>query len=197
MRVEIRPPCPLHLFGEESIKYRLSSVGVWVVVKKRGVPNKYLAVRQADQPDKPWGIPAGKISDSDLEFQDVAIRELREETGLVVNRKELIYLNYAWNKSEDKDHLLYWTTVDISTFDLGNSTQKLDGTIIFPPPRGVDRREISQLALIPLSLAFEENILNRNPYHFKENYRGLIALRSMGLMEGRFYFERDPYLFDD
>ena len=195
MKVEIRPPCPLEMFGEERIEFNLSSVAVWVIVMQNDTPAYYLAVQQAEKPGMPWGVPAGKVSESDNTISDVGIRELREETGLEVDPDEMSYLHWSWEYyGADRGHLIYGVMVDIDRFVLDNPRRLDDGTVLFDPPSQVNRREIRQLALIPLELTFRPNILNRNAYHPQETYRGLIALRSRGVIDGSFGFENDPGL---
>ena len=87
---------PLERFGEERVTYKLSSVGVWIIVSEEGSPKYYMAVQQADEPGLPWGIPAGKVSDVDQGFRSVGMREVQEETGMELNRDELRYLHWGW-----------------------------------------------------------------------------------------------------
>ncbi|QQS39420.1 NUDIX domain-containing protein [Candidatus Woesebacteria bacterium] len=198
MRVEIEPPCPLLHFGVESVTFELSSVAVWVIVYKEGVPAYFLTVQQADKPGNPWGVPAGKVIKSDNTPQEAGVRELREETGIIVQTDDLRYLTWSWEHPDAKSgHLMYGVEIDISQLDT-KEPQVLDGgTIIFEPPASVDKQEISFLALVPVELAFKPNVLNDKPYHFQETYRGLASLRRVGIISGNYGFEKDPYLFDD
>ena len=195
MIVEIAPPYPLERFGEERVTYKLSSVGVWIIVSEEGSPKYYMAVQQADEPGLPWGIPAGKVSDVDQGFRSVGMREVQEETGLELNRDELRYLHWGWkHDGAETGYLIYAAEVDIGRIK-GNRVQCLeDGTILYSPPADVNRQEISLLALIPLELAFQHNLLNDHTYHAAETYRGLTALRAAGYINGSFKFEEDPGL---
>lgn len=193
MFVEIRPPMwyPFHDKEDEKIRFRLASVGVWVIVG-----NKYfLVVQQADKTDMPWGIPSGRVAEGDVVFKEIARRELKEETGLELKEGELKYLIFAYSRTKrGNGHLLYFAQISMNRISINSFCQDSDGTIRFSPPPGVDSREINQLALIPLRRAFEGNLLNRNPYHPSETYRGYAALRRLGFIRGSFSFENDPGL---
>lgn len=198
MQIEIRPPCPLDKFGAESVKFELSSVAVWVIVEEEGNPKYFMVVRQADEEGRPWGVPAGNENEEkDRTAKEVGSRELREETGIDIDPDEMQYLHWNWERYGAKTgQLIYGISVDIEKLDINNPKILEDGTIIFDPPESVNREEIEQLALVPLDIAFESNILNKNPYHFEPTYRGLTSLRARGLIERSFKFERDPGLGD-
>ena len=87
--------------GFEEI-YRVTSVGV---VMYEGHLNRsqnhflsypnILLLEQLDQPEHPWGIPAGRVDFSDRTPYQTAIREVLEETGLIIDaqRLRLVALN--------------------------------------------------------------------------------------------------------
>lgn len=198
MHVEIRPPCEAETMGAEAIHFRVSSVALWVLVCEEGTPKYFLAVQQQDKPGFPWGAPAGKVEADDATPLHAGLRELKQETGLVAQVNDVRYLNWYWERyGAEKGSLIYGTLLDAKHIELLNSETLADGTILYDPPPGVDRTEIRRLALIPLSLAFQKNVLNDNPYHFLPTYKGLIELRHRGFVSGRFQFEIDPGLFDD
>jgi len=131
----------------------------------------------------------------DDNFKDVARRELGEETGIQLRKDELNYLTFIYSRqAPEKGHLLFLAHVSLNSIFMNNPRQDKDGTIRFDPPPGVDTKEIAQLALIPLSRAFEDNLLNRSPYHPKYTYHGYTALRSRSIVKGSFPFENNPGL---
>lgn len=62
---------------------------------------EFLLVEQLDQPGKPYGIPAGHLDLQDNYPHECAIRETREETGLVIRGKNLQLLSLG-GKLRDK-----------------------------------------------------------------------------------------------
>lgn len=77
------------LFGDPPL--RITSVGALVYtgeLERRGWPS-FLLLEQTDQPDKPWGIPAGSVEDFETEPQQAIIREVREETGMDIDPRRL------------------------------------------------------------------------------------------------------------
>lgn len=77
------------LFGDPPL--RVTSVGVLVhtgELKPRGYP-WFLLVQQADQPDSPWGIPAGRVEINETESRQTGMREVMEETGMSIQLDRL------------------------------------------------------------------------------------------------------------
>lgn len=92
-------------------------------------------MRQADKIGKPWGVPSGRVLEQDGDIKDVALRELREETGLRVAKEDLMHLGFVLPRPErQKGHLLYIVKVGKECFDLSHVEMIEDGTIKFPPP---------------------------------------------------------------
>lgn len=193
MLVEIKPPgwYPFHQDKDETLRFRLRSVAVWVIFD-----NVYfLAVQQADKPGNPWGIPGGRVDRRDHNYKAVAVRELKEETGIVLDENEINYLGFIFKRQKpDNGHLLYLANVKIDRIPSKDFIKDEDGTLRFNPPEEVNTTEICQLALIPLDNAFRNNLLNGNPYHPEYTYHGYTYLRSYGLIRGSFPFENDPGL---
>ena len=82
IRSPINPLCPTQGFINRTVT--LTSAGVIVYVDTGNDIPDLLLTRQADQPNKPWGIPAGHVETSDLSLEDTAKREVREETQLEI-----------------------------------------------------------------------------------------------------------------
>ncbi len=60
-----------------------------------------------------WGQPAGKVDKSDKDNLDAIIRELREETGLEVKRKELNFHKTFYVSHPDRDFLYHYFNVHL------------------------------------------------------------------------------------
>ena len=55
---------------------------------------RFLIIRRAaiDERAGQWTIPGGHIEDADCTIEDAAVRELEEETGIICNTEDLVYL---------------------------------------------------------------------------------------------------------
>ncbi len=179
----------------EQLAFEVSSVGVWILVERDGRPAYFLAVQQADIEGNPWGIPAGHVEQGEIEASETAIKEVAQETGITLTPKDLHYITFRISDpAQTRGQILFISKIPIHQFDLSEAIMDPNGTIRFPPPPGVDQNEIMQMALIPLDIAFQDNVLNINPYHTNAIYRGYTALRRCGYIQGEFPFEDDPYL---
>src|SRR5690606_35702473 len=75
--------------------------------------NKILLVqttKDSKQPNK-WGPPAGH-AESNESLRDCAIREIKEETGLVVKLTGLVQANIAHYKGNDYAIVFYYANID-------------------------------------------------------------------------------------
>jgi 8-oxo-dGTP diphosphatase len=55
-----------------------------------------------------WGIPAGKVDKEDKDNKFAIIRELREETGLIVNEDALVFHKTFYVVYPDKKYLYHY-----------------------------------------------------------------------------------------
>jgi ADP-ribose pyrophosphatase YjhB (NUDIX family) len=71
----------------------------WVLVQKG---EEYLLVKRANQPDKgEWDIPGGFL-ELDEAFEEAAVRELKEETGVEINADKIEkYDTISFSRSEN------------------------------------------------------------------------------------------------
>jgi ADP-ribose pyrophosphatase YjhB (NUDIX family) len=71
----------------------------WVLVQKG---EEYLLVKRANQPDKDeWDIPGGFL-ELDESFEEAAVRELKEETGVELNTHKIeVYDTISFSRSEN------------------------------------------------------------------------------------------------
>lgn len=151
---------PKHL-AKENLIYP-SSVGVIIhtgafdLEKRRrlrtGEP-EVLLVKQADQKIgdvNPWGIPAGRRVGNET-FLETAAREVLEETGIEI---ELSRFEWFCPFGDDKVILSY--EIPYSEIPNIDKAEKLGLDIkLIPPPEGVNRKEIGELALVPVEVFFD------------------------------------------
>jgi len=85
------PPDPSRVVDVQPQPIDPPNVAVAVVIRGRGSRKSVLAVRRtlADEKCPRWGFPGGKIRLGER-VKSAAIRELKEETGLVVRRGSFI-----------------------------------------------------------------------------------------------------------
>ncbi len=94
-------------------KSKVKAAGIVICLNKN---QQFLIIRRSDMDERvgQWTIPGGHIDESDRSVEAGAVRELDEETNLLCNTEDLIYLG------EPKPKKYYflsqkWTgTVDIS-----------------------------------------------------------------------------------
>ena len=67
---------------------------------------EFLIIRRSDMDERhgQWTIPGGHVEDTDHSIENAAIRELEEETGLICDTQDLIYLG------EPKPEKYYYLT---------------------------------------------------------------------------------------
>lgn len=153
---------PFHHDEDEKERFQLSSIGIWTVAL---LNQEYfvVAVQQADQPGKPWGIPAGKIEATDISPHDAAARELYEETGIRIAAQWFHYITHLVSANDPKKgHLIFMVGVD-KELNVTVREKTIDGLLLADPPSNVDRKEVAQLALIPIAIALsslETNLLH-------------------------------------
>ena len=55
-----------------------------------------------------WGQPAGKVDLSDIDIFDAMVRELSEETGLKINKENLLFYKTFFVSHTDRDFLYHY-----------------------------------------------------------------------------------------
>lgn len=55
-----------------------------------------------------WGIPAGKIDNDDINEKTAMLRELKEETGITVNEKNLAFYKTFFVEYPDKKYFYHY-----------------------------------------------------------------------------------------
>lgn len=94
-----------------------------------------------------WDIPKGKKEEGESEI-DAAVRELREETGLIVNPSELEPLGLHDYKPTKRLHLFKWSVESIPDAD------KLVCISTFPF-HGKDIPEMDAFTVVPYIVALD------------------------------------------
>ena len=108
-------------------------VGIWHEGKVLIIKNSYR---------KQYALPGGNPKRNENALK-TAIRELKEEVNLMVDRNELIYAGEFTAKQDFKDEIV--TFFEINTED--------------PPPIVPDNREVVWAEYVPLSLALDLDLL--------------------------------------
>ena len=70
---------------------KVKTAGIIICLNEK---QQFLIIRRSDMDDRvgQWTIPGGHIDDSDRSIESGAVRELDEETNLLCNTEDLIYL---------------------------------------------------------------------------------------------------------
>lgn len=79
--------------------YPMPSITVDIIVRR--LDSKFLLIKRADNPHKDkFAVPGGYMEINER-LVDAAVRELKEETNITVNRNDLVYIGYF--DSPDRD----------------------------------------------------------------------------------------------
>jgi 8-oxo-dGTP diphosphatase len=60
-----------------------------------------------------WGIPAGKIDKEDKDEKSAILRELREETGLILNEDDLVFHKTFFVEYPDKKYFYHYHKTEL------------------------------------------------------------------------------------
>ncbi|WP_025742112.1 NUDIX hydrolase [Aquimarina pacifica] len=123
-----------------------TSIHVWFFTKDHNILLQKRAVDKDTFPNL-WDISvAGHIGSGET-VENSAIREVKEEIGLSISKKDLIFIGTHLSEKKPKPDLLDNEFHHIFIAELKHSTQKLT----------LQEEEVSDIALIPISI-FESEI---------------------------------------
>jgi ADP-ribose pyrophosphatase YjhB (NUDIX family) len=114
--------------------------------------NKILLVKQKIAPGREWSLPGGRVETGESLEQSM-IREMKEETGLIVRCKKMLYL---CEKSDLKPPILHVTFL----------LDYIGGTIELPTNEH-DENPISDVKFV--------NISTLNEFGFTDRFKNLIV----------------------
>ena len=80
-----------------------------------------------------WDLPKGRVEEGETE-KNCAIRELREETSIIAQKKDMHYIGlYPYNKEKDMSLFIFYTKelMDLSKLKCTSSFLNKDGVTIF------------------------------------------------------------------
>lgn len=142
MRVEQQHIPDRWLFDSEPLE--CTSVGILIHTEplERSCSPSFVFVEQMDQPDKPWGIPAGRTEDYEKDPTETAVREVEEEVGLSIEASQLS--EFVIFKSEGKAKIVY-SCLAGNILGLSQDWQSQDGILV----TSRNRHEIGRIALVP------------------------------------------------
>lgn len=132
---------------QEKAEYEITSAGIVVLMRNpAGVPSVLLVSEKSEKGER-WDFPSGSVDPSDKSPRDTALRELAEETGIVLPAKQNIcYLTYAINPKKQTAAVQYMALA--GTLDA--EIESIDGDhYYFYPQAGLDP-DVTRLALEPL-----------------------------------------------
>lgn len=143
------------LFDEEVIQ-RITSVAVLVHtggLVSRANPS-FLFVERLDSPDKLWGLPAGRVEAYEVRPEQTAVRELEEETGLVIEEQSLeLFVESPKIAKPEEVALVYHCLVSFSSLLRLGAVKYKEGIWIIERTATSDL-ETGRLAIIPRELLF-------------------------------------------
>lgn len=167
-----RDYCPDRwLFGKEDVVHRITSVGVLIYtgsLKPRGYAC-FLLVEQLDQPGFPWGIPAGRVIPGETRPEETAIREVKEETDLVISRGNLVDLGLVQRRPDSSSAFFSYQVTEKEVRALGDwrpvyQRRWVPSILLLRREPGI---EVGDLALVPAERMFElGNLITSNPYRW-------------------------------
>lgn len=88
-------------------------------------PSGVVMVRDESKPPPFWKLPGGRSQESDASPDETAIRETMEETGLIIPRNLLVYVNYE--NRHNHTFILYSATLPSSDglLEVGNEGEQV------------------------------------------------------------------------
>jgi len=157
---------PQIIFKDKSRKEiaNITSVGVLVHtgrLERGGDPN-FLLVELIDEEGHPWGVPAGRSEPGETTSENVAAREVLEETGLEIDPSKL-KLFLLMDKEEvltrantfvTRRKVVFSYQVEWSEIKELGSWRYIEGIFIFEP-RKAEEREVGRLALMSANDLFQ------------------------------------------
>jgi len=142
----------------ELTKYKRPSVAASIIIKDLST-GKYLLIKRGNEPFKGYHCFPGGFMDVDQEcVEETAIRELKEETSIRIEKRDLYHIDIRSNPDRDpREHIL-----DIGFYaEIFHAAEKATA--------GDDAAEVhwaTENAIDEMDLAFDHNLYWK---HFKES----------------------------
>jgi len=158
MRVEIPYAYADPYLFDETIA-ECTSVGVLIYTGNltRGGCPSFLLVEQLDVKDHPWGIPAGRVEPYEQTPVETAVREVREETGISLDKSVLRFFEWikVFKKEGEEAKIVYAYQVNtvqgISPIENWSYQEGIKVT------RERHSEEIGRRAFVPAHMLFKRN----------------------------------------
>ncbi|MBI5356347.1 NUDIX hydrolase [Candidatus Collierbacteria bacterium] len=143
------------LFGDDPLK--ITSVGVLVhtgELIREGCPS-LLLLEQVDQPNKPWGIPAGHVEVDEIDPKLAAVREVKEETGMEISPNRLKEWLFGLSSTKGTAQIVYSYLVEEEWGQIGKWSWAHGLRMVEPKNRKMLSTEIGTIVLVPAKEMFD------------------------------------------
>jgi ADP-ribose pyrophosphatase YjhB (NUDIX family) len=117
-----------------------------IIVRAAGIlieANRLLLIKQYVTPTRGWSLPGGKL-EVDETIEQCLVREMREETGLDVKIKELLYVTDRFRGSDT--HVVHMSFL---LERIGENTGEFEWTHLDPRP-SKSSPELREIKMVPI-----------------------------------------------
>lgn len=159
-RFNLRVEPPWRDFEEdECLSIELTSAGVLPIVKRaQGDGWRVLMVKVIDEGQRVrWELPSGSVKPEDMDIKETAVREFQEETGLEIDREELVPLTYARHGNRGGiQFMIARKGLELEPHEVDTANRSY-----FIPPDSAFTEEVGGLVLEPVDvfLSLEKSLL--------------------------------------